>query len=99
MPDDIVRTYSDGLSDALVWSHAIAAHMLDCPEAKKTDIVSQTPEYKIGFVEALLNVMNAIDRRITEIKSHDHDHNPHRQDHHHEQQPSEQTTGEPPGKS
>lgn len=72
--DDHERGYVDGCEDSLVWAHAITAHMLDCPEARKSDIVSQTPEYKIGYVEALVNVMTAIDRRLTEIKNKSHDH-------------------------
>jgi hypothetical protein len=100
-PDDYARGYTDGASDSLVWSHSITAHMLDCPEARKSDIVSQTPEYKIGYVEALVNTMTAIDRRLTDIKqkseamSHDHSHHSHGQDHNHEQQSSEATADEP----
>jgi hypothetical protein len=52
----------------LVFAKMIAAHMIECPGVKKTDIVSLTPEYKLGWIEALANVMDALDIKVKEIE-------------------------------
>ena len=96
--------YDDGFRAGLIWSHAIAAHMLTCAGAQKSDIVSSTPEYKIGYVEGIINVLAALDAKREEIEdaeqtnSHDRHHLPSQQtqSQSHDQRSDEVTvSGEP----
>lgn len=100
-----VDAYHDGRQAGLHLAHMLVAHMLDCPGAKKTDIVSETPEYKIGYVEALVNAMTAIEAKITEdpndpAHSHDHHHlQSETESQSHDQQSATASPVEPTGQS
>lgn len=93
----------DGFLEGLHYAHALTAHMLDCPGAKKTDIVSQTPEYKIGYVEALVNAMGAIEvamKNPANTHSHDHHHlQSQTESQSHDQQSATASPVEPTGQS